>query len=209
VTAVSRRGFEWFARAVFVLYCPLRVVGREHLPPMPFILCSNHASHMDAIALMIATRQPFGRFGLLAASDYFFSNALVHRWFSSLVRLIPIDRARGGAGLSRTIALCRDFLAPRDRGLILFPEGTRSQSGEMAPFKRGVALIAAELGVPIVPAYIDGPAALMPKGRLFPAPGRVTVRIGPAIAPLAAEHDVFVRTVEASVRSLKEGRHAS
>jgi 1-acyl-sn-glycerol-3-phosphate acyltransferase len=204
VTGLSRRGFEWFARAAFRWYCHLQVTGRETLPPMPFILCSNHASHMDAIVLMAATGQPFTRFGLLAASDYFFTNPIVHRGFSSLVQLIPIERRGGGSGLARTIALCRDFLQPGGRGLVMFPEGTRSVSGEIGRFKRGVALMATELAVPIVPAYIHGSASLMPKGRLFPVPGRLTVHLG---APIAARRednsDEILDLVEARVRALQ------
>jgi 1-acyl-sn-glycerol-3-phosphate acyltransferase len=205
VTGLTRRGFEWLARAAFRWYCHLEVTGRETLPPMPFILCSNHASHMDAIALMAATGQPFTRFGLLAASDYFFSNPIVHHGFSSLVQLIPIERRGGGSGLARTIALCREFLRPGARGLVMFPEGTRSISGEIGPFKRGVAMIASELGVPIVPAYIEGSASLMPKGRPFPFPGRVTVRLGtPVVTGPGGNSDELLARIEARVHALKQ-----
>lgn len=204
MTGLTRRGFEWFTRAAFRWYCRLHVTGRDRLPPLPYIVCSNHSSHMDAIVLMAATGRPFAQFGLLAATDYFFSNALVHRAFSSLVKLIPIDRERGSAGLPRTIGLCREFLAPGERGLVIFPEGTRSRTGQIGRFKRGVALIASELALPIVPAYIEGSSTLMPKGRLFPRPGRVTVHLGEPIAPAQApDHDALVQLVEARVLALQ------
>ena len=204
-TAVSRRGFEWFARAVLRAYCPLRVTGRHHLPPMPFIACSNHASHLDPIALMTATGHPFGSFGMIAASDYFFRNPLVHRVFSSMVHLIPIDRTAGAASLAQTLSLCREFLQPGQRSLILFPEGTRSATGEMGRFKRGIALISCELGVPIVPAYIDGSGRAMPRGRPFPAPGRVAVHIGEPLFPDASRpHGATARALERTIRTLQE-----
>lgn len=203
--AFSHRLFQWFARSVFRFYCPLRVTGRENLPVMPFIFCSNHASHMDSIALMTATGYPFHRFGMLAASDYFFRNAVMYRWFSGMVQLIPINRAPGGASLNRTISLCRGFLDGRERSLILFPEGTRSVSGEMGPFRRGISLISSELGLPVVPAFIHGSGAAMPKGRFFPAPGRVSVRIGKPILPDAERNrDAIARAIESSIRALKD-----
>jgi 1-acyl-sn-glycerol-3-phosphate acyltransferase len=204
LTPFSHRLFESFARGLFRFYCPLHVTGRHHVPSTSFIFCSNHASHMDSIALMTATGLPFNRFGMLAASDYFFSSALVHRWFSGMVQLIPISRSPGPTSLQRTLALCRRFLDGQDRSLILFPEGTRSVTGEMGSIKRGVSLISTELGLPIVPAYIEGSGALMPKGRVFPAPGRVGVHIGAPIVPgTGRDHDAVTRRIEDSIRALK------
>jgi 1-acyl-sn-glycerol-3-phosphate acyltransferase len=160
---------------------------------------------MDSVALMTATGLPFHRFGMLAASDYFFRNPVIYRWFSGMVQLIPISRSPGGASLNRTIALCRGFLEGRERSLILFPEGTRSVSGEMGPFKRGISLISSELGLPVVPALIEGSGAAMPKGRIFPVPGRISVRIGKPILPDAVRNrDSIARTIESSIRALKD-----
>ena len=65
--------------------------------------------------------------------------------------------------------------------MILYPEGTRSPDGEMRAFKSGVGLFALELGVPVVPAYIDGTHEILPKGKSFPRSARVTVRFGEAL----------------------------
>jgi 1-acyl-sn-glycerol-3-phosphate acyltransferase len=206
--AFSHRLFQSFARMVFRHYCRLHVTGRENLPPMPFILCSNHASHLDSVALMTATGHPFANFGMLAASDYFFRRSLVNNWFSGMVQLIPISRSREGPSLGRTIKLCQAFLGDRlgdgKRSLILFPEGTRSPDGVMGPFKAGISLLSAALDVPIVPACIVGSAAVMPRGYFFPKPGSVTVHIGPPIYPGAeSSHSAIVRLVENSIRKMK------
>ena len=182
-TKYTRRAFESFARLVFRFYCPLEVSGRGNLPDGPFILCSNHASHMDSIVLMAASSHGFDRFGLLAASDYFFRSALVYRWFSSLVNLIPVSRIRGAESFHHTLALCRKFVESEGRSLIVFPEGARSRNGSIGPFKPGIGVISDRLGIPIVPAYIEGTREAMPKGRLFPARGRLSVRIGAPIYP--------------------------
>lgn len=182
---LTRPVFEAFARLVFRFYCPLTVEGRENLPPMPFLFCSNHSSHMDSIVLMTASRRSFSRFGLLAASDYFFRSPAVYRGFSCLVNLIPISRSPTPSSLNGTIEECRRFLNGGTRSLILFPEGTRSLDGQIAPFKRGAGMLAVHLGLPLVPAYIEGTRQAMPKGRFFPSPRRLTIRIGAPIDPRA------------------------
>jgi len=86
--------------------------------------------------------------------------------------------------------------------LLLFPEGTRSPSGEIGPFKRGVGLLAVELGVPVVPVCLDGLARVLPKGRWPPRPGRVTVRFGAPLRFEAASASLAARAVEQAVRAL-------
>lgn len=184
-TRYTQKIFEGFARLVFRFYCPLEVSGSANLPDGPFILCSNHSSHMDSIALMVSTSQAFERFGMLAASDYFFRSPAVYRWFSSMVNLIPIGRNSGAESFQHTLALCGRFIEPEGRNLIVFPEGTRSRDGAIGPFKPGIGILSDRLGIPVVPAYIHGTREAMPKGRLFPAHGRVVVRIGAPIYPHA------------------------
>jgi len=211
-TKYTRKLFEGFARVVFRYYCPLDVVGRNNLPEGPFIFCSNHASHMDSIALMTASSRSFDQFGLLAASDYFFRSPFVYRCFSSIVNLIPISRTAGAESLHNTIALCRRFVESGKRYLIVFPEGTRSRNGNIGPFKAGAGLLSAELGLPIVPAYVHGSGDAMPKGRFFPAHKQVAVRIGLPIyphsngnAPGARRHDWMVAQARLRIDEMRAG----
>ncbi len=177
--------FERFAKGVLRVYCPLAVQGAERLPPFPFLICANHCSHLDSVVLMCGAGRPFRHFGLLAAKDYFFRNQAVEGGFSLLVNLIPIDRTADTASFHETIGRCRQFLDAANGALILYPEGTRSRSGEMGEFKRGPGVLAAKLSVPIVPAHITGTAAVMPRGALFPKPGRLTVRFAAPVMPSA------------------------
>ena len=71
VTAFWHKCFELFCRALFNLWCPAKVEGRENLPSAPFIFCSNHCSHMDSAALMYAGGEDFDQYGMVAAKDYF------------------------------------------------------------------------------------------------------------------------------------------
>jgi len=65
--------------------------------------------------------------------------------------------------------------------VLIFPEGTRSRTGQIQDFKPGIGLIAAESGVPIVPVYIQGAFRAMPPGAPFPRPLSIVVSFGPVI----------------------------
>jgi 1-acyl-sn-glycerol-3-phosphate acyltransferase len=174
--------FEAFCRMFFSFYCPMRVEGRHHLPEGPFLLCSNHSSHADSAALMAASGRSFRSFALIGASDYFFQSRRVRWAVSPWMNVIPMDRRPRAKSLAACLACCRQFLRRTQGALILYPEGTRSPSGEMQAFKNGVGLFAIELGVPVIPAYIEGTHRILPKGRSLPRSGAVTVRFGQALA---------------------------
>ena len=180
---IIKKLFELFCKAVFMSYCPLQVSGRENIPATSFIFCSNHSSHMDSGVLMAASRLPFRQFGMMAAKEYFFGNAIRRISLNLLMNLIPIDRKTNHIALVQSMAACREFVRNGNRNIIIYPEGTRSLTGQLARFKKGPAMIATELGIPIVPAYIDGTYAAMRKGSKFIKPHPIHVRIGKAINP--------------------------
>jgi 1-acyl-sn-glycerol-3-phosphate acyltransferase/long-chain acyl-CoA synthetase len=174
--------FENFCRLFFTCYCPLTVEGRCHLPSGPFLLCSNHTSHADSAALMVASGRNFRDFALLGASDYFFYSRRVRWLVSPLMNIIPIERRPGAKSLAACLKTCRRFVEETGGSLILYPEGTRSPDGEMRAFRSGVGLFAIELGLPLIPAHIEGTHRVLPKGRTMPRFGPVTVRFGEALA---------------------------
>jgi 1-acyl-sn-glycerol-3-phosphate acyltransferase/long-chain acyl-CoA synthetase len=179
-----RYAFECFARTVFRTYVRLEVGPCHVLPPGSFLLCSNHASHLDGAALMVASGLPFESFRLLAAADYFSPQSPAGRLTRAMLNIISIDRSRGHAvRLRRTVAECRELVRGEPVRLIAFPEGTRSTTGSLLPFKRGAAFLGVELELPIVPAYIDGAGNALPKGSWLPRPGRIQVRFGRPIMP--------------------------
>ncbi|MGC1220879.1 MAG: lysophospholipid acyltransferase family protein [Candidatus Sulfotelmatobacter sp.] len=173
--------FQAFCRWFFFCYCRLTVEGREHLPASPFIICSNHTSHIDSAVLMTASGRSFSAFALLGASDYFFHSRRVKFIVSRFMNVIPIDRQAQARSLQRSLAMCDDFLQRTRGNLILYPEGTRSNSGEMQAFKKGAGLFAVALGVPVVPAYIEGARKILAKGQNVPRLGSATVRFGEPI----------------------------
>jgi 1-acyl-sn-glycerol-3-phosphate acyltransferase len=185
---ITQMIFEGFTRAVCRVWCPIHVAGRNNLPNAPFLICANHASHLDTIALMIASGQPFGRFATMAAEDYFFSNKLRRFAFKYLLNLVSIDRLASPASIHKTLSDCTQFLKQGNRNLILFPEGTRSATGEIGTFKPAAALFPVRLGLPIIPVFIGGTGRVLPKGRFFPKRGSIEVRIG---KPLPARGDDY------------------
>jgi 1-acyl-sn-glycerol-3-phosphate acyltransferase/long-chain acyl-CoA synthetase len=180
--------FQAFCRMFFIRYCHLTVVGRNHLPPSPFIICSNHTSHIDSAVLMTASGLPFSAFAMLGASDYFFDSWSKRFLVSRFMNVIPIDRHAQHKSLHRTLAMCGEFLQRTRGNLILYPEGTRSRDGAVRTFKKGAGLFAVELRVPVVPAHIDGAHKILAKGTFMPRPGTVTVRFG---EPIRFESNVF------------------
>src|SRR5271170_4523555 len=102
--------FQAFCRMFFVGYCRLTVEGREHLPASPFILCSNHTSHIDSAVLMTASGLPFSTFAMLGARDYFFDSWSVRLIVSRFMNVVPIDRQAQHNSLRRSLAMCEDFL---------------------------------------------------------------------------------------------------
>jgi 1-acyl-sn-glycerol-3-phosphate acyltransferase len=185
--------FQAFCRGFFFCYCPLTVEGREHLPASPFIICSNHTSHIDSAVLMTASGRPFSTFALLGASDYFFDSKRVRFVVSRFMNVIPIDRQAQAKSLQRSLAMCDDFLQRTHGNLILYPEGTRSSSGDMQSFKKGAGLFAVSLRVPVVPAYIEGAHKILAKGQNVPRLGTVTVRFGEPIRFASNSSDPMLR----------------
>lgn len=174
------KSFELFCKTVYRVYCPLTVHGLEYLPDSPFLICSNHTSHMDSTALMVAAKLPFQNTGLIAAKDYFFdarNRSVLHY----MMNLVPIERGVGVQAIKDSVIACRSFLESGGKALIIFPEGTRSVSGQMARFKQGAAILAHNLDIPMVPARVIDADRRMPKGAYMFKPGRITVRFGKAL----------------------------
>ncbi|HUP02279.1 MAG TPA: AMP-binding protein [Gemmatimonadota bacterium] len=199
------RGLE----ALYTGYFDLKIKDAERLPlASPYLIAANHASHLDAPALLAAIRVARGpeaarTLHVLGARDYFFDTPLKRWFFSTFLNVVPIEREEASlAGLR----LVKSILASGESALI-FPEGTRSRSGEIQPFKPGLGLLAWELKVPIVPAHVAGTHEALPAGRALPRRRRVTVSFGEPVTMEAYQEagerlprDALYRTIAADVR---------
>jgi long-chain acyl-CoA synthetase len=190
----------------------LRTVGLEHLPRKPWVLVANHASLLDPPVLSAALgRRWLERSYWGGWTGVAFANPLM-RGVSRLWRVLPIDQARG-AGSSLALAAA---VLKRESCLIWFPEGERSPTGKLLPFRPGIGLLLARFPRPVVPVSIQGTHEALPRGARLIRPRRVTVTFGdpvePArlVAPGAPPEEAarrIVRALEAAVTEL--GRDAS
>jgi 1-acyl-sn-glycerol-3-phosphate acyltransferase len=174
--------FYWFMKYVVIgpivkaVFRPW-IVGRTNVPPSgAAILASNHLSVSDSIflPLMIDRRMSF-----LAKSDYFTGTGLkgwATRVFMKATGQIPVDRTGGKA----SEASLNTGLQVLGRGDLLgiYPEGTRSPDGKLYRGRTGIARMALEAHVPVVPVVMVDTDTMMPIGQRLPNVVRVGVVIG-------------------------------
>ncbi|WP_147915334.1 lysophospholipid acyltransferase family protein [Ruania zhangjianzhongii] len=163
-------------RPVIASSVRVTVEGERNLAGLdgPFILVANHSSHLDApLCLTTLPYRVTKNIATAAGADYFYSS----KWRSLLTSLFfntyPVERgkARGkSAGLS--VSLLRQGVP-----LLIFPEGTRSRTGEMADFTPGAAALARALRLPLVPVALVGAHDAMPVGMFWPKSGRMPVKV--------------------------------
>jgi 1-acyl-sn-glycerol-3-phosphate acyltransferase len=166
-------------RRAMRLYNRLTIIGREHLPPAgSFALVANHASHLDAFALLSALPlRTLDRAYPLAACDYFGANPLRIAVSVILANVMLFDRDARGI---EEIKLCQRMLDEKGSVFVMFPEGTRSIDGSIGLFRRGIGWLLAGISYPVVPCYLDGTANALPKGGWCIRPAQVRLIIGEA-----------------------------
>lgn len=167
-------------RLLYASYFRLQLRFPERLPRgEAYIIAANHSSHLDSGAIIAALAGALGpsqakKLHLLGARDYFFNNPRRAWFYSTFLNVVPIEREETSLAGLRTIQAILQAGEP----ILIFPEGTRSRTGELRSFKPGLGLIARELRVPIVPTHIDGAYRAFPAGRYLPRPARLTVTFG-------------------------------
>ena len=171
--------FRFAVWAIYRCYFSIKCDGLENLPREPYIIAANHSSHLDTLAVMTVLGKESKRLRILAAKDYWFSTRF-KSWFSGeLLKFVPFDRH---ANFLQGLRISQEVLK-QNECLLIYPEGTRSVTGELQPFKPGLGLLAYETGSPIIPTYINGTYHALPKGRNLPRKSRIQVTFGKPIAP--------------------------
>ncbi|WP_270934050.1 lysophospholipid acyltransferase family protein [Falsiroseomonas oryzae] len=199
----ANAAWRWLLRLYFRVFHRLEVTGRENLPAAPFVLIANHGSHLDALVLAASLRGEAGRAAhALAAGEVFFGSGAGAAFAAYAINAMPIWRGKTQRG---DIRMLRERLVEDRLVYILFPEGTRSRSGEMGEFQPGLAALVAGTGVAVVPCWIEGAHAAWPPQRRWPRPGKLRLRIG---APLSMEGDraAFTAACRAAVAALAAAR---
>src|SRR5690242_9913290 len=150
-------------------YTHRRAIGREDLAGVkgPVILVANHRSHIDTPVILAALPRRLRRRTVVgAAADYFYKNKLVALVVSFIFNTVPLDRKGGGMDKRATDHV--DKLLDKGWSLLLYPEGTRSRTGDPGRVRRGAAVLAERHNLPIVPIRVSGTRDAMPPGRFWP-----------------------------------------
>ncbi|GAA5334857.1 MULTISPECIES: lysophospholipid acyltransferase family protein [Thermus] len=178
-----------------------RAEGAENVPQEgPVILAANHLSILDPIAIGAGVRRPVS---FLARADVFQLPVLA--WLLPRLYAIPVERGQSD------LSAIKSALRALERGMAfgIFPEGTRSRTGKLQPFKTGVAAIALRTGSPVVPVAVIGTDKAWPVGRkLFRLRRPIRVVYGNPIPVPRAERisrqelETLTREIEARVREL-------
>ena len=193
-------GWSWLMLRCLRLVCGVRwkVEGREHLPRRPAVILSKHQSAWETLAFQeIFPPQVHVLKRELLWIPFF-------GWGLALMSPIAINRGRGMAA-RRQIARRGKLRLEQGFWVVVFPEGTRVAPGKSRKYRLGGAWLAAHAGAPVVPVAHNA-GRLWPRNSFLKYPGRVTVRIGPAIESAgrdpAAINAMAERWIETQQKSL-------
>jgi 1-acyl-sn-glycerol-3-phosphate acyltransferase len=174
---IRRAGRRWVITRHVEAYCqPMMVEGVEHFESVrgPSIIIANHSSHFDTpVVLSVLPERIRRKTAVGAAADRFYRRGKRTWWYSLFFNTFPIVRGSGSATLDHARELLQHGWS-----VVIFPEGTRSTSGDVQQFRHGVAILAMQTRTPVVPIFTDGLRNVMPKGERMPCPAAVSVRVG-------------------------------
>lgn len=208
---VGNRGLNAGQRMLYEKVLKTQVTGTAYLPvSRQFIVAANHCSHLDMGLVKHALKDWGDRLVALAAKDYFFDDPLKRVYFENFTNLIPMDRT---GSLRESLRLAARVIGD-GYVLLIFPEGTRSETGLMQPFKASIGYLALHHQIDVLPMYLEGTHDAMPKGNVLPKQGaRVAAHIGPVVryealqkavsgVPRTEQNREAARLIEQAVRKL-------
>ena len=174
----------WYWLFKYVFMGPLlsllgrpKVEGLEHVPRSgPMILASNHLAVADSFYLPLVVRR---RITFLAKAEYFTGTGLkgwFTRWFYTAAGQVPIDRT--DADSAQSALNTAERILNDGKLLGMYPEGTRSPDGRLYKGKTGLARLALQTGVPVIPVAMIGTNVVNPPGSKMWRFGRIHVKFG-------------------------------
>ncbi len=198
------------------VFARIHVEGRERLHAIdtPVIFAANHQSHMDTPVLMAAL-PPRLRYRLAPAmakeffKAHFFpeeygrkawlANSLNYYLAALFFNAFPLPQREAGA--RQTLRYIGEVLA-QGFSVLIFPEGRRTETGEIDRFRPGIGMIGARLGAPVVPGRIEGLDKVLHHTWRMARPGRVRVAFGAPIQLIGDDYEALAKRVEDAVKAL-------
>ena len=169
----------WANSLCIIVGCKINKVGLDHLKDVkePVIFCANHLSNFDIIALYMAIDRPV----------YFIAKKELNKipflgWYMKAAGMVFIDRTNQVKAI-QSLREAADLIK-KGRNIITFPEGTRSQTGEISTFKKGSFVIAKEGNIPIIPVAIKNSNLINPNNSFQLNQGTIKVSFGTIIENL-------------------------
>ncbi|MEJ2672665.1 MAG: lysophospholipid acyltransferase family protein, partial [Deltaproteobacteria bacterium] len=160
-------------RFLFKRFFCLRLYGRERLGPGNYILCPNHASFLDGFLLFAAVPEVLrSRTYFLGYNNYF--DGPVIKNIAEWMHVVPVNSARHLIPAMQAAA----YILNQGGILVIFPEGARTLTGELRPFMQGVAVLAEEVNIPLVPVYLHGSFQAWGPNARFPRPHPIQIIFG-------------------------------
>lgn len=162
------------------------VEGAQHiLRTRAAVYCVNHASNVEPPLLYLALREIFPRLQILYKAEI--HKIPVLSWAFDIVGFVPIERGNREHSSQALDQAVRQIRA--GNSFLAFPEGTRSRTGELLPFKKGVFMMAIEGQAAVVPVAISGSREAMRKGSPIIWPVTVRIKFGPAVETTGSTQD--------------------
>jgi len=216
VRVVRRASLPTWILPLGRIWARMTVTGLEHLERIegPVIFAANHQSHFDG-PVILDSLPPRWRYRVAPAmmKEFFnphffperytrkewFTNSLNYYLSSFFFNAFPLTQ--GGAGTRQTLRYIGELVGDGN-SLLIFPEGRRTDAGEIAPFLPGVGMIASRLGVPVVPVRLDGLEKVLPRRANFPVVSHARCAFGPPMLLTGNDYGALAKRVEAAVRAL-------
>ena len=179
----------------------MRSYGRDNIPKTgPFVLISNHQSYLDP---MLCGGPIQRRVSFLARETLF------HHWlFGRMIRSVGTIPVKLGESDISAIRKAIDILK-QDRGICLFPEGTRSRDGKITPFKPGFGLLCRRGAAAVVPVVIDGAFECWPRHKKLFSHGSIVVNYGRAIPAEQVKNMSNEELAEVLTKTLRQMQNES
>ena len=193
-----------------------RIEGREHVRELdgPVIFAANHQSHMDVPVILAALPAAVrARVAPAMAKEFFKAHFFPEghtwkQWFTNTVNYylaafyfnaFPLPQREAGARQTLTYA---GELAGDGWSILIFPEGERSATGDIKPFRGGIGMMASRLDIPVVPVRLDGVDRVLHMKWKMAKPGHVRVAFGAPMRLRGDDYAALAANVERRVKSL-------